>query len=137
MVGVMFSPDGTLVTRNPRSSAGDSKAYIDFNKIDFFNPTDNDPQDVDYFGCSTASTFAKFWQLDHVDDEPNLTLVPFLAVYDDRAARERKSLDWGGGTGAANMLLELVGPQGYITSNSDRIHFNRYTGVAETRGQDQ
>jgi len=134
MVAVMFAPEGTLVTRNPRSSAGDSKAYIDFNKNNVFGPLDNDPQDVDYGNCAGGSTFAKYWQQDDVSDEPNLTLVPFLSVFDDRAAREKKTLDW---SNSGNMLLELAGPQGYITTNSDRIHFNRYTGVAETRGQEQ
>lgn len=133
MIAVMFAPDGTLVTRNPYSSAGDSKAFIDFNKIDL-TPADNDPQDcVNAGGCAT-STFQQYWLQDDVNDETNLTLVPFLAIFDDRQARERRTLDWGN---AANMLAELNGPAGFITASSDRIHFNRFTGVAETRGQEQ
>ncbi|MBL9149140.1 MAG: prepilin-type N-terminal cleavage/methylation domain-containing protein [Phycisphaerae bacterium] len=134
MVAVMFAPDGSLVTRNPRSSAGDSKVYIDFNRKDL-SPADNDPQDVLAGGCANpGSNFQLYWMQDDVEDESNLTVVPFLAVYDDRAARDNRSLDW---SAAANMLLELNGPQGFITTNADRIHFNRYTGVAETQGQDQ
>ncbi|MFO0829717.1 MAG: prepilin-type N-terminal cleavage/methylation domain-containing protein [Phycisphaerales bacterium] len=132
MVAVMYGPDGTVVTRNPRSSGGDSKCFIDFNKTDL-TPTDNDPQDVNA-GLCASSLFQKYWEQDDVSDETNLTIVPFLAVFDDRAARERKTLDWSNST---NMLQELTGPEGYITTNSDRIHFNRYTGITETQGQEQ
>jgi hypothetical protein len=31
------------------------------------------------------------------------------------------------------MVVELVGPSGYIATSGQRIHFNRYTGVAEVQ----
>ncbi len=132
MIAIMFAPDGSLVTRNPNASSGDTKSFVDFNKSDL-TPGDFDPQDVTAGSCAT-STFDKYWKQDDVNDECNLTIVPYLAVFDDRAARERKSLDW---SVPGNQLGELVGPNGYITTFSDRIHFNRYTGVAEVQGASQ
>jgi prepilin-type N-terminal cleavage/methylation domain-containing protein len=130
MVAVMFAPDGSLVARNPLSSAGDSKTFVDFNRVDL-TPGDGDPQDVTVGACANTD-FERFWMQDDINDETNLTLVPFLAVYDDRAAREIKALDWAQDS---DMLVELTGPAGFITTNSDRIHFNRYSGVAEVTGR--
>jgi prepilin-type N-terminal cleavage/methylation domain-containing protein len=130
MIAVMFAPDGALVTRNPAASAGDSKAFIDFNLRDL-SPADNDPQDVVQAGGCATSTFQQYWMQDNVEDETNLTLVPFLAIFDDRQARESaKFLDW---SNSANMVAELLGPNGFVTTNGQRIHFNRFTGVAEVQ----
>ncbi len=128
MIAVMFAPDGSMVTRNPASSAGDSKSFVDFN-LDDLTP-DGDPQDVEQDSQCANGQFERYWMQDHVEDECNLTLVPFLAVYDDRQARESKTLDW---SNDVNMKTELFGPQGFITTNSQRIHFNRFTGVAEVQ----
>ncbi len=129
MVAVMFAPNGSMVTRNPAASAGDSKAFVDFNLKDL-TPGDNDPQDVDNANGCASGNFQKYWMQDSVDDENNLTVVPFLAVFDDRLAREGKTLDW---SNSANMLIELLGPSGFVTTNGQRIHFNRFTGVAEVQ----
>ncbi len=125
MIGVLFGADGSLLTRNPNGATSDNKSFVDFNRVD--SNGDGDPQDCD-FGTCTTDLFQKFWLQDHADDECNISLVPFLAVYDDRAARDRKTQDWSADTG---LVQDLVGPQGYISTSSDRIHFNRYTGVAE------
>ena len=126
MIAVMFAPDGSLVTANPRASGKDTKSFVDFNLID--SNGDGDPQDCATVGGCASGNFQTFWMQDSVDDETNLTVVPFLAVYDDRTAREQKALDW---SNDGNMAVELCGPSGFITTNGQRIHFNRYTGVAE------
>jgi prepilin-type N-terminal cleavage/methylation domain-containing protein len=128
MVAVMFAPDGSLVTANTRASGKDTKSFVDFNLID--SNGNGDPQDCETVGGCATSLFQTFWMQDSVDDETNLTVVPFLAVFDDRAAREQKTLDWSNGS---NMVVELVGPSGYIATSGQRIHFNRYTGVAEVQ----
>lgn len=125
MIGVLFGPDGGRITRNPNGATSDNKSFIDFNRVD--SNGDGDPQDC-HFGTCANGNFQIFWLQDHLDDESNITLVPFLAVYDDRVARERRLSDW---TNDEAMIRDLVGPQGYIATSSDRIHFNRYTGVAE------
>jgi prepilin-type N-terminal cleavage/methylation domain-containing protein len=128
MAAVMFAPDGSLVTANPRASGKDTKSFVDFNLID--SNGNGDLQDCETAaGCATGN-FQTFWMQDSVDDECNLTVVPFLAVYDDRAAREVKALDW---SNDGNMAVELCGTTGYISTNGQRIHFNRYTGVAEVQ----
>lgn len=125
MIGVLFGADGSRLTRNPNGATSDNKSFVDFNRTD--SNGDGDPQDCQLGTCANGN-FQVFWLQDHVEDESNVTLVPFLAVYDDRAARERRTQEW---TGDAGLVQDLVGPQGYISTSSDRIHFNRYTGVAE------
>ncbi len=128
MIAVMFASDGSLVTANPRASGKDTKSFVDFNLIDSNN--NGDLQDCETPGGCASGNFQTFWMQDSVDDECNLTVVPFLAVYDDRAAREIKTLDW---SNDGNMALELCGGTGFISTNAQRIHFNRYTGVAEVQ----
>ena len=54
--------------------------------------------------------------------------MPFVAVYDDEEPREMFGADdWGD---FETYRAELTGPEGYINLRADRIHFNRYTGVA-------
>lgn len=125
MIGVLFGPDGSRLTRNPNGAVVDNKSFVDFRRGDADG--DDDPQDCASGSCATGN-FQVFWLQDHIDDENNITLVPFLAVYDDRAARERRTQNWSSDEG---LVQDLVGPQGYISTSSDRIHFNRYTGVAE------
>ncbi len=122
-VGVMFGPDGSRLSRNPQGASSDNKSFVDFIR--------NGQQDGTSNSTPCANGFfpgSRFFLQDELEDECNVSLVPFLAVYDDRVARERRLSDW---TSDEAMIRDLVGPQGYITTNSDRIHFNRYTGVAE------
>lgn len=125
MIGVLFGPDGSRITRNPNGATDDNKSFVDFNRVD--SNGDGDPQDCQSGTCANGN-FQVYWLQDHADDENNITLVPFLAVYDDRAARERRTQEWSSDQA---LVQDLVGPAGYISTSSDRIHFNRYTGVAE------
>ena len=109
MIAVMFGPDGSLVTHNDKTGA--TSIYIDFDKDEFFD--------------RGASGY--YYRFDEPGDEGFVNWVPYLAVYDDDAAREVKVLDWTGGY--TNMDQELLGPDGWITRRSTAIHFNRYTGV--------
>ena len=86
-------------------------------------------------GSCNSGNYENYWLQDHVDDETNLVFVPFLAIYDDRVARERKSVAWDGSGSYAGILSELTGPSGFISVFSDRIQFNRYSGVPEVRGR--
>ncbi len=136
MIGVMFGPDGTVMTRNPNGATSDNKSFVDFLRGDVNG--DGDPQDCSgsgtyqgqpvQFGSCANGNYEIYWFQDHYNDECNVSLVPFLAVYDDRIARERRTAPW---SNFDAMKDDLIGTAGYITTNSDRIHFNRYTGVAE------
>ena len=113
LIGVVYGPDGTVVTGLASSSGIYGQSYVDF-----------DGDELQQIGATTE--FPEFFIYDEPEDEVNLTHAPFLAVYDDDEVREIKSLDW---SIEPNYIGELTGSDGYITKHADRIHFNRYTGV--------
>ncbi|MCZ6734836.1 MAG: prepilin-type N-terminal cleavage/methylation domain-containing protein [Planctomycetota bacterium] len=114
LIGVMYMPDGTTQTRNPQNDS--SAPWVDFDN--------SGDEDVD-FNDPNFPDGGDFWEFDHPDDETDINLVPFLAAYDDEEAREMfGDDDWNS---LETRVLELTK---YITQFADRIHFNRYTGVA-------
>ncbi len=132
MIGVMFGPDGAMLTRNPNSSAADQKSFVDFCpgdcQLDDANTVDihgiPDPQDV-WFGDEDGNnTWAAFWEYDDPLDETNVVLVPYLAVYDDIELREQR--DDSGWFDECDRNADL---DSYLERNGNRINFNRYTGV--------
>ena len=129
VVAILFGPDGQFLTRPPHSSLNETKSYVDWNDNGSLVPPPADPQDVLQGTCATGN-FQHFWLQDHPDDECNLMFVPFLSVYDDKAARELKGTDW---SVVNNMLNELTGPSGYIAQFGDRINFNRFSGIPERK----
>lgn len=106
LVGVMYMPDGTTQTRNPQNDS--SAPWVDF----------------DNSGMQETANPNEFWEYTDPNDETNINLVPFLAVFEDVAAREL--FDTSAWNDPAVRTLDL---SGYITQFADRIHFNRYTGV--------
>jgi hypothetical protein len=126
LIGVMYGPDGTTLTANSRSDS--TRTWVDFasSEMDQSYPWVHDgPSPGDGFSPTEAAVVGYVEQR-YPLDEPVVTFAPFLAVYDDDAARERKTLDW---STSANYESELTGSLGYISNYADRIHFNRYTGV--------
>ena len=128
-VAVLFGANGEILTRPTNSSIDEMKCYVDWNDNGALIPPPADPQDVQLGNCASG-LFELFWLQDHPDDENNLMFVPFLSVYDDKAAREIKGTDWGV---INNMLGELTGPNGYIAQFGDRITFNRFSGIPERK----
>lgn len=129
VVAVLFGPDGQFLTRPTRGSIDEMKSFVDWNDNGGLATPPPDPQDVQQGTCSSG-LYEQFWLQDHPDDENNLMFVPFLSVYDDKAAREIKGTDWGNAT---NMLNELTGPNGYIAQFGDKITFNRFSGIPERK----
>jgi len=129
VVAVLFGPNGEFLTRAPSSSIDEQKCYVDWNDNGGLANPPADPQDVQLGACASG-LFEQFWLQDHPDDETNLMFVPFLSVYDDKAARELKGTNWGVD---ANVLGELTGPGGYIAQFGDRITFNRFSGLPERK----
>ena len=129
VVAVLFGADGQFLTRPPLASLGDMKCFVDWNRNGATVAAGVDPQDVAQSNCA-SDTFEGFWLQDHPDDECNLMFVPFLSVYDDKAARELKGTDW---SNTANFVNDLAGPQGYIAQFGDRINFNRFSGIPERK----
>jgi prepilin-type N-terminal cleavage/methylation domain-containing protein len=134
VVAVLFGPNGQFLTRPTRGSVDEMKSYVDWNDNGALPPPPPpapppDPQDVQVGNCAQG-LFEQFWLQDHPDDENNLMFVPFVVVYDDKAAREVKGTDWGNDN---NMLGELTGPAGYIAQFGDKITFNRFSGIPERK----
>jgi hypothetical protein len=128
LVAVMYAPNGTVVTRNPRTDS--NLAFMDFNDDGLQRNRTNESTYVDYNNTTTFPPLL-FGQ-NFEDDEPYINLAPFLAVFDDDEARELSGGSWNTVPGYAELIGSNVvngANLGYINNNADRIHFNRYTGV--------
>lgn len=131
MLVVRFGSDGSIQTRNPAmpanitpTVAGDTAyctLWVDLNRDGLLE-----------IGSTGGSSNGRFFDYDELIDEPAADVVEFLAVYDDRDARERYDpAAWNpatGGSGAETARRDDLTE--YIDQFADRIHFNRYTGVA-------
>jgi prepilin-type N-terminal cleavage/methylation domain-containing protein len=139
-IAVLFGPRGEFLTRPPDTTLLDAMMFVDWNNDgalatpnDPANPNDDplDAQDAREGNCAdSSSNYETFWWQDHPNDENNILLVPFLVIYDDKAARELKGTNWSNDT---NLINELTGPTGYIAQFGDRITFNRFSGIPERR----
>jgi prepilin-type N-terminal cleavage/methylation domain-containing protein len=145
MLGVMFAPDGTVITRNNRTNS--HRMFVDFNddrlqrqlidngqlrlcdNLDTValpgSTADFPDENTCDLGNGSSGTLTQFFCHRHRDDEPYITTAPFLTVYDDKQARDQ--FDTSTWTNGQNRVGDLTQ---YISANADRIHFNRYTGVA-------
>ncbi|MSR28131.1 MAG: hypothetical protein EXS03_00955 [Phycisphaerales bacterium] len=126
LVVVRFGPDGSVRTRNPSlagnltSSATDTSSvgtWIDFNR--------NGLLDI---GTTTSGSNGKFFAFDELNDEALGDHTTFLAIYDsDRMHEEGTPSDW---QGYGNWQALNVARTAFVNQFADRIHFNRFTGVA-------
>ena len=133
-VVIRFAQDGSMQTRNPSltanltSSVTDTSSvapWIDFNRNGLME-----------IGTTGGSTNGKFYALDEIHDESLGDHAMFLAVFDDdlfhSQATPAELATWSGYT---NMDVWMNGlnkaRSNFINQFSDRIHFNRFTGVAE------
>lgn len=129
LAGVMYAPDGATTSRNSRTDSH-------FIFVDFNNDGLQTIATINYSYTGAASNFPNLdpdilYGCGFDEDESMVSIAPFIAVYDDDEARSLARGTWlGAGVGASNFVLDVTGPTGYISSRADRIHFNRYTGVA-------
>jgi len=139
LLGVMYDSDGTVVTGNSQSDS--DYVFVDFND-DFEealtgNDIDGDGDDgqqhhdsmaapYNYDGNTPTNSAAltALFRLRWENDEPYVTSMPFLAVFDSREAR-----DFYDTTGWNSFNARQSDLNDFINENADRIHFNRYTGV--------
>ncbi len=134
LVVVRFAPDGSMQTRNPAlsanltSSATDTSSvapWIDFNR--------NGLMDI---GTTSGTSNGKFYALDELNDESLGDHAMFLAIFDDDLFHAQSNpsdvASWQGYSSMTNWMGQLNKKRSdYINQFSDRIHFNRFTGVAE------
>jgi len=112
---VMFGPDGSVVTRNPRGPmTGQSLAFVDYNN--------DGNQDVSATG---GAANIEYWRYNELADESNLYMTQFIAIFDDLDCRSRYNTS----TWANNENNRRAAMSEYINQFADRIHFNLYSGV--------
>jgi prepilin-type N-terminal cleavage/methylation domain-containing protein len=139
ILGVMYASDGTVVTRNSVSDGW--RAFIDFDNdglqqvagcitcegvLDYSDPPNSIPNNFSA-GCTSAPPEFNvgMMQQNGSDDEPYITMVPFLAVFDDDDLRSNYDVSlWN-----TNWCQQQDDHSEYILENADFMHFNRYTGV--------
>ena len=71
-----------------------------------------------------------FYYQNDTHDEPFMNMSQYLVVFDgERAVEEVVLPQWGGSIGYFGDLDRSLGT--WVNEHADRIHFNRYTGLAE------
>ncbi|MDB4775799.1 hypothetical protein OAG62_01605 [bacterium] len=132
-IGIIFGPDGTLLTRNPAGVGAAGKViwpYVDFDNSGSFGDQVNYP--------GVPGGIPQFIAFDAVGDECDTMPVQWLAVFDDSAMR--RALDeraWSvvevGYENAVSNYHEDV--TNWVQSFGVPLFFSRYTGIAETVAQ--
>jgi hypothetical protein len=135
-IAVLFGPDGRTLSRNPEqvtevvTVAGNQnayvKAFVDFNGNGY--PACGN---TSFYGGATPVN-VDFTIYDEPLDEPLVDYVPYLAVFNEKEARERfpdTAAGWRGPrTGPSQARVDAHSL--FINEQADRITFNRFTGVA-------
>ncbi len=120
LVGVLYSPEGRVVTRNAES--GSDRIWIDFNQDGV--QTINESDTVDWPWPNTLPSVGSYFDLEVQGGEPFISMTPILAVFDEVAFRDGvRTADW------SNSYDRDVAYTQYIEKNASRIQFNRYSGV--------
>jgi prepilin-type N-terminal cleavage/methylation domain-containing protein len=135
---VIYSPDGRVLMRNPTSNS--FRMFVDFNDdglqqisactvcnydgqqgvLNYTNP----PIIPNPFPGGMFNVQMMFQRTSA--DEPYVTAVPFLAVYNEDNFRSTYSpIDWDND----NWQLKHDQLTEFVNEHGERIHFNRYTGV--------
>ena len=81
---------------------------------------------IDRINHPNLGATRSFFELNDTRDEMGMSIVNFVAVYDDTQAR-----DTLGTAGWTNPDTRNVVLSDWIDEQANRIHFNRYTGLAE------
>ncbi|MCP4833920.1 MAG: prepilin-type N-terminal cleavage/methylation domain-containing protein [Phycisphaera sp.] len=121
-IGVIFAPDGTMVTRNVQGAGGSGAViwpYLDADR-------DRVPVVINHNGYGGILKYVAY---DALGDECDVHPVQWLAVFDDEALRRaRGDSNWGreNGEDLRNSLITS-----WVDQFGVPIFFNRYTGVAE------
>ncbi len=141
-IGVLFGPDGRVLSRNPEQvlevnteNAGGAaanaytKGWVDIDG-------DGYPRKNLTLPGWSPTTNVSWFVYKEPTDEPMVDLVPFLAVFNDAEARDRFDASrWrgpninGSGPNPDNWPARIRDLSAFVEEQSDRITFNRFTGV--------
>ncbi len=140
-IGVLFGPDGRLLSRLPVGLTEAETGNATQNQNAWEKPfLDVDGTGYPRCGNTVLPPFAaltnlNFFYYDEPLDEPYIDLVPFLAVYSDSEARERfnNGAAWkgqvAGGMAAGSEPQRVKDISAFISEQADIIRFNHYSGV--------
>ena len=124
---VLFSGDGTMIMRDPDTIVSAEKSSYRFVDFDADRRFDVSRGTGGYAGNSV------FFEQRQTDRDFLVNSAQFLVVYDEeRAKQDVDFTNWDANGGVVNFIQDRnaeLGP--WVTENADRIHFNRYTGLAE------
>ena len=141
IIGVLYSPEGRVVTRNAESGA--DRIWIDFNQDGV--QTISDDETIQWPWPNQVLDSDQYFDLEVQGGEPFISITSILAVFDETALREESrevqttftecfhqeccgithnTSDYDG-----RQLCRFFEYTLYIRKYSDRIQFNRYSGV--------
>jgi prepilin-type N-terminal cleavage/methylation domain-containing protein len=134
--GVLFSVDGTVVTRNPETQTSTSDRMYNWVDYDGIKDADGNYE----FNDSSGSDTTRFFQQRETDAESLIDACSFLMVYDEVKAKQEVDYSQfianqtalGSWTARYEEENKFLGT--WVNENADRIHFNRYTGLAKRGG---
>ena len=128
---VLFSGDGTMIMRDPNTIVSAEKSAYRFVDFDADRRFDVSKGTGGYGGNSV------FFEQRQTDRDFLVNSAQFLVVYDEERAKEDVDFtNWDANSGVVDFIRGRnaeLGP--WVTENADRIHFNRYTGLAEVGGR--
>jgi len=133
-VVVRFAADGSFQTRNPALSANLTPSPIDSSSVaPWIDSNRNGRLEI---GATPGTSNGRFYAFDELGDESLGNHAMFLAVFDDdyfhAQARPADVTSWQGYSSIAAWMAGLNRARTeFINQFCDRIHFNRFTGVAE------
>jgi len=131
VVGIMYDATGNTILQNSATDA--TRAWVD---LDNDRLQEIGGASIDYFGLiipliPTPLFTGGYFDQRFEGEEPYVGLAQFLAVFDDDEARSIYNVNqWATPPNPNAFLTRRNDLSEYITQNADRIHFNRYTGVA-------
>lgn len=142
IIGVLYSPEGRVVTRNAESGA--DRIWIDFNQDGV--QTINEEETVEWPWPGQLPSIGSYFDLEVQGGEPFISITSILAVFDETAFRDgEKGVQEKWDTCYHPKDLDFYLPCNvyhsdkqecrhsdytiYIEKNASRIQFNRYSGV--------
>jgi prepilin-type N-terminal cleavage/methylation domain-containing protein len=123
-IGVIFGPDGTMVTRNVMGAGGSGAVVWPYLDADRSRVPELINEGLGIRGV------LQYVAYDAVGDECDVHPIQWLGVYDDEALRRATGdSNWGGVNGEDNRNSAITN---WVDQFGVPVFFNRYTGVAET-----
>ena len=126
MVGVLYNPEGRVVVRNAES--GSDRIWVDFD-LDG-DQTISDDEIVDWPRPNPLpSWLGDYFILEIPEGEPFISMTTILAVFNEEECRSAYDVTRWTPDGNGQSDLRDNEYTEYIDTNSDRVQFNRYSGV--------